>query len=428
MRLLHTSDWHLGHSFCDHTRAREQAAFLDWLLQTISAHEVDVLVVAGDIFDSPAAPNEAFELYYRFFAKLAALDAPTRSGARRTAVVVGGNHDSPGRLDAPRDILSTLATHVVGGYDAARISSELADPTGQLIPVPGSEDHIGLVIAAVPFLNDWKIGVRGFDASVDEQRASMHERFRDVYARLADKANARYPGVPLVATGHLTCLPKAGQKTNEDDAVPAEINRVGTLGAMEPGIFDPRFSYVALGHIHRGFAADGNGRVHYSGSPVQIGVTESPASRRVLLVDIDGAQRRSQSIAVPTTRRLIAIRGSLEEVQSQLETLAVPEGELEPYVTVRVTLTAPQPRAAELVREAAKRNRSCMPLVVDIQAALDRASAGTPLVAGTGVHQVTPEEAFRFAWHAKYGTGSSPSSAVLQRFQSLLEGPPGPAR
>lgn len=420
MRLLHTSDWHLGHAFCDQSRAREQGDFLDWLLATIEEREVDALIVAGDVFDSPAASNEAFELYYRFLARLSTLGGRTRSGGRRTAVVVGGNHDSPGRLDAPREVLTSLSTHVVGGYDAARAGT-LAEPTGVLVPLAAGDGQVGAVVAAVPFLNDWRIGVRGFEASGEEQLRSMHERFRDVYATLADKAAARFPGVPLVATGHLTCLPSAGQKVSEEDAVPVEINRVGTLGAMDPGIFDVRFAYVALGHIHRGFAVGSGGRVHYSGSPIQVSVAESPASRRVLLVDLEGGEARVEPLAVPTTRRLLALRGSLDEVVAGLQHLSVPEGELPPYVSARVTLRAPEPRVAELVREAASRNAACAPLVVDVQAQIQRAGEGGAPRAIADARRVTPEEAFLFAWRARYGADAAPSAPVLQRFLSVVD-------
>jgi exonuclease SbcD len=419
MRLLHTSDWHLGHTFCDQSRAREQAAFLDWLVDTVDQKQVDALVVAGDIFDNPASPNEAFELYYRFLARLATLEGPTRSGGRRTAVVVGGNHDSPGRLDAPREVLHSLSINVIGGYDAGR-TSDLANPTGQLVPLRSADGHVGVVVAAVPFLNDWRIGVRGFDADAEAQRASMHDSFRGVYASLADKANAMFPGVPLVATGHLTCLPTRGQKVSDEDAVPAEINRVGTLGAMAPDIFDPRFAYIALGHIHRGFSVDAEARIRYSGTPVQVGVTES-AARRVLLVDIDSSGTVVESLTVPVTRQLIAVRGDVDEVTTRLASLTVPSGELDPYVAVRVTLTTPTPRIADILREAAGRNPHCRPAIVDVQAPLERTGASPALPAEADTRQLTLDEAFLFAWRTKNGANSDPPESVLQRFQSLLD-------
>jgi exonuclease SbcD len=421
VRLLHTSDWHLGHSFCEQSRAREQAAFCDWLLRTIEERDVDVVIVAGDVFDSPASPNEAFELYYRFLARLAALGPSPRTGVKRSAVVVGGNHDSPGRLDAPSEVLKALSAHVVGGYDAARASDELCDPTGLVIPLLGSAAHVGVVVVAVPFLNDWRIGVRGFDASASEQLGSMHERFRAVYATMADRARARFPDVPLVATGHLTCLAQAGQKVSDEDAVPCEINRVGTLGAMGPSIFDERFHYVALGHIHRGFSVDGVGRIRYAGSPVQVGLAESPSSRRVLLVDVDAAGIQVESVPVPTTRRLLAVHGTLDEVRAALETLDVPAGELEPYAAVRVLLDHPEPRVGDFVREAAARNGFCRPRVVDLRAVVRRDLSAPLLGAPVDARALSAQEAFLFAWQAKHGRGSSPSTPVLARFLSLVE-------
>ena len=420
MRILHTSDWHLGHSFCDQSRLEEQGFFLDWLLQAMEVHEVDALVVAGDVFDSPTSPNEAFELYYRFLARLSALGGKTRSGGERTAIVVGGNHDSAGRLDAPRHVLSALRSHVVGGYDPARTDGGLGDPTGLLVPLSGAGGQVGLVVAAVPFLNEWRIGVRGFDADAAEQLASMNERFRELYARLADKAAAAFPGVPLAATGHLTCLEQAGKKTTAEDGIPMEINRVGTLGALGPSIFDPRFAYVALGHIHRGFSVD-EGRIRYSGTPLQVGSVEKADSRRVLLVDVDADGTRVETLPVPVRRRLVSLTGTLEEVRAGLKGLQRPAGELPPYVTVRVMLDAPEPRVVEYVREAAALNKDCAPLVAEVQGVLVRKGAAVAALSLPEGTQVTPENAFMFAWQAEYGRDSQPPEEVLQRFRSLLE-------
>ena len=428
MRILHTSDWHLGHAFWEQSRHEEQAAFLDWLLETIQAHEVDALVVAGDVFDSPTSPNEAFQLYYSFLARLSALGGKTRSGGERMAVIVGGNHDSPGRLDAPRDVLTALSTHVVGGFDASRTQDELEDPTGVLVPVRGADKQVGLVIAAVPFLNDWRIGVRGFDAGADEQRASMNDRFRGVYSSLADRATKAYPGVPLIATGHLTCLAKAGAQVTAEDSVPAEINRVGTLGAMGPGIFDPRFSYVALGHIHRGFHVDDARRIHYSGTPIQVGSVEGAQTRRVLLVDVDSSGVQVQPLAVPCRRRLVSVSGSLDEVRAKLELMQVPEGEAAPFVAVRVMLTAPEPRVREFVIEAAQRNKACLPKVVDVQSPLQRTGPAVQAIDLPEGTQVTPETAFLFAWQASHGRDSQPPHDVWQRFRSLLPAGQGGAK
>ncbi len=125
LRLLHTSDWHLGRLLYGRKRYAEFAAFLDWLLDTLRAEGIDVLLVAGDIFDTTTPSNAAQTLYYRFLRRVAA------TGCRHV-VVIGGNHDSPTFLDAPAELLKMLDVHVVGAAtdSPAEEVITLRDPEG----------------------------------------------------------------------------------------------------------------------------------------------------------------------------------------------------------------------------------------------------------------------------------------------------------
>jgi exonuclease SbcD len=412
MRILHTSDWHLGVEYFQRSRKEEHQAFLDWLLETLEARDVDVLVVAGDVFDTTNPPAEAQQAYYRFLAEL--------SRRSRAAVVVGGNHDSPSRLDAPREVLAALSAEVVGGHLAER-EGPLMDPAGVLVPVRRKSEVLG-VIAAVPYLHDWKLGVRGFDASAGEQLTSLHDAFRGVYSRLADKAAAAFPGVPLMATGHLTCLAKAGEKPSDEDAVPIEINRVGTLGAMGPQVFDPRFSYVALGHIHRGFAVDPDQRVWYSGTPIQVGSKEPADSRRVLLVDLDesGGTAAVEKLPVPVTRRLVTLSGPLDEVTAKLANMTWPDSELPPYIVVEALLDKVDLGARERLRTRAPQGPGGQAQLVEVQTRIQKAVTEARLVGAPTGEALTPESAFLYAWKARH-EGAEVPDGVMQRFRSLLE-------
>lgn len=427
MRILHTSDWHLGHTFCERSRAEEQGFFLDWLLGALDEHEVDVLVVAGDIFDITSPPAEALALYYGFLARLnAAAQARARTRGRTLrAVLVGGNHDSASRLAAPAEVLEALAVTVVGGHDPARASHPLGDPAGLLVPVPGPSGDVELVIAAVPFLHEFRLGVRSFEAPESELQTEMRAAFHAVYTRLADKAEASFPGVPLMATGHLTCLGREGERTTDDDAVPQEIHRVGSLGALLPSIFDERFRYVALGHIHRGFAVDEARRVHYSGTPVQVSAVEPASSRRVLLVDIDRDSVKANGIPVPQRRRLVRLQGSLYDVMASLQGVRAGMNELPPYVVASVALREPHPRAEEDILRAAEALRPGGPCVLEVRThvAASGALTGEALrVPAKDTRELTPEEAFLFAWRLRYPGAEEPSPAIMQRFRSLLGG------
>jgi exonuclease SbcD len=423
MRLLHTSDWHLGVAFHERPRIEEQAAFLGWLTETIERHEVDALIVAGDVFDTANPPTEALSLYYRFLAGLSGLRGKTRAGGRRKAIVVGGNHDSPARLDAPREVLSYLETTVVGGYDPARAASSLGDAAGMLVPLADSRGEVRVVVAAVPFLHDYRLGVRGFDASPAEQLASMHARFAEVYTRLADRAEAEFPGACLVATGHLTILAKAGSSVTVEDAIPVEINRVGTLGALAPSLFDPRFAYVALGHIHRGFAVDDERRVHYSGTPLQVSAVEGATSRRVLLVDVEADGVTVTPLPVPQRRRLVALEGTLDELRVALPKVVPGPDELPPYVSVEVRLEGQSQRVEDEIASIAATAGAAAPTVVAVMTRLVRKGDGATSHRDLpAVERLTPEEAFRYAWQRKYGPEREIPREVMQRFRSLVEG------
>ena len=190
MRLLHTSDWHLGARSGSVSRVEDHERFLAWLLDRLAAREIDALVVAGDVFDHPQPSAEAQRQYYRF------LGAAARTGVR-DIVVVGGNHDSASRLDAPAEVLASLDVHVVGGLPSPA--------SGCLVPLRtrGSE-AVAAVCVAVPYVHEYRLGVRTTDPDGNAVRAAFRDAFSALYTSLVDEAARRWPGVPVVATGHLT--------------------------------------------------------------------------------------------------------------------------------------------------------------------------------------------------------------------------------
>jgi len=423
MKILHTSDWHLGVEYHGVSRAAEHGAFLTYLLDVIEARGVEALVIAGDVFDGTNPSADALSRYYGFLA-----DLGRRGGC--TVVVVGGNHDSAARLDAPRDVLGALRTVVVGGYDTAGRAGATDDADtpagGLLVPLTDRRGEVGAVVAAVPYLHDWRLGVRDLDAPPDAQRRALTEAFRAVYSRLADAAVAAFPGLPLLATGHLTCLSRAGARPTEADAVPMEINRVGTLGAFGPDLFDTRFGHIALGHLHRAFPVDAARRVWYSGTPVQVGPVETPDERRLLLVDTDRPTPSGgfevEAIAVPVTRRLLRIAGPQDEVLARLRTLTWPETEQPPLLALEGTVTQFDAAAERALRDAAPHGPNGRAIIVEARALLLRTLTEGERAPLPDAAALTPEEAFRFAWSLRH-RGAPPDERVLARFRTLLTSP-----
>ena len=137
MKLLHTSDWHIGRALYGRKRYEEFEAFLDWLAAFIERENIDVLLVAGDVFDNSTPSNRAQELYYRFLCRVAA--AP-----HRHVVITAGNHDSPSFLNAPRELLKFLNVHVVG--------CAADSPAEEVIVMAGPDHEPRLIVCAIPYL------------------------------------------------------------------------------------------------------------------------------------------------------------------------------------------------------------------------------------------------------------------------------------
>ncbi len=301
MRVLHTADWHLGQRF-QHglDRLAEHRCFLDWLLTTIETERVDVLVVAGDVFDTGYPPAAALELYYSFLVQL------RTSATCHDIVIVGGNHDAPATLNAPAALLKTLRVHVVGGVPARVQDLCLTLPAGAAKP--------RLVVAAVPFLRDADVRRTVAGESTDERETRLRAGIADYYRSVAACVSTwRARGVPVLATGHLFAA--GGQASDTERLI-----HVGSLGQITADAFPPEFDYVALGHLHRPQRVGGTEHIRYSGSPIPLSFSEAAFRQQVVLLtfgDKPGCPT-IDVLDVPCTRRLVRVSGSLAEVTAGL--------------------------------------------------------------------------------------------------------------
>lgn len=400
-RILHTSDWHLGAMLGDLARDDEHALFLQWLLQTIESESVDVLLVAGDIFHQAQPSAEAQKRYYGFLAEL-------KNTRLLRTVFIGGNHDSQSRLDAPRDLLDSLHVSVVGGLES------LDDP--RLAIVVNNREGLPVVgIAAVPFVHEYRLGVR-LHVAPSEIAADMRTRFTALYSQVADQLQKAAAGVPMIAMGHLTC-------GNPERAwIGDEIHSVGGSYVLGPDIFDARYQYVALGHIHGCYPVDTTRRVWYSGSPVGIRDQELSVERAVLVFDIDTNGRSAiRRLAVPRFREVFDIKGTLDEVVGKLGRVAS-EAVLPPAVLLTVYTNTPLPSADDSIRVTLerfapeRRPMRCMATRFVRTAPSEEASRSDapPMTLG----KLSPEEVFVMAFVNQYG--EPPLDGDLIRFRSLL--------
>lgn len=335
MKLLHTSDWHLGQKFISRDREEEHRLALDWLVKVIENEGVELLIVAGDIFDIGSPPNSARALYYNFLKRI------YRTGCRHV-VITGGNHDSPQMLDAPKELLQLLDVHVVG--------AATDDPADELIVLKNEKGEPEAVVAAVPFLRDQDLrrvaSNDGGQERIERIKAGILAHYEAVGAAAEPFAALK---IPLIVTGHL-CVTGAESSDKQDNIY------LGNLENMRADQFPPMFGYVALGHIHRPQKIGGLKQVRYSGSLIPLSFSETKDEKSVTLVTFKKDKLDSISLlTVPVGRRLKSIAGNLEEVKEKL--LALHErhkDEPTPWVEVMVETEALIPNLSGLLQEFAK--------------------------------------------------------------------------
>ena len=305
MRLLHTSDWHLGRTLYGRKRYEEQAAFLDWLIDTIREKHVDTLIVAGDIFDTSTPSNRAQELYYGFLSRLPAT-------ACRHTIIIAGNHDSPTFLDAPGNLLKAMHIHVMGAASS--------DPTDECLFLADRNGQPEALVCAVPYLRDRDVRRASAGETIADKNRKLIEGIRKHYAAVCDLAAKQRESVgddiPIIATGHLFVT---GGRTTDGDGV-RELY-VGTLAHVDREIFPSVIDYLALGHLHVPQNLSGSDHQRYSGSPIPMGYGEVKQQKQVLLVDFQGRQPTVTPVAVPCFQELERISGSLEMILSRLQYL-----------------------------------------------------------------------------------------------------------
>jgi exonuclease SbcD len=402
MRILHTSDWHLGHTLRDLSREAEHEAFLAWLLDRIEQHEVDALLIAGDVFHSANPTAAAQAAYYRFLAEA------RRRFPMLDIVVIGGNHDSPARLDAPAPLLDAMHVHVVGGLP--RRADGAIDAERMVVPLTDADGNITAWVAAVPFLR--RSDLPPADREGDPVVEGVRRIYDDVFAAARSR---RFLGQALLAMGHCYMVGSSLSETSERAILG------GNAHALPASLFPPDCAYAALGHLH--LAQDvGRPEVRYSGSPIPLSLAEAHYLHEVVLVEFDGARRTAITpIAIPRTVGMLRVPetapGPIDAVLSLLRALP-PAGEgPPPFVEVRIALERPE---AELRRKVEDALAGRHARLVDI--VTSRAGSAVALgdaAPGRRLADLDPVDVFAMKYAREHGT--APPSELVAAFRELLD-------
>jgi exonuclease SbcD len=404
LRLLHTSDWHLGHTLHGVDRAHEHERLLAWLVEAIERESVDAVLVAGDVFDAANPPTEAQALWFRFLVEA------WRRVPHVQVVVIGGNHDSASRLDSTDPFLRAMGRlHVVGGVAHRGGRPEL---DRLVVPLRDSAGAVRAWVAAVPFLRAPETGAGAEDAGAEGTR-----RF---FACALDQARARRSAdEALVAMGHLYLVGAKVSELSERRLV------VGNQPAASHDIFPRDVAYAALGHLHLAQPVGGRENIRYSGSILPLSLRERVYEHEVVLVDLEGPRAtRIRSIPLPRFVDILRVPADrdaapLEEVLTALAHLPRrgpgPDA-ARPLLEVSVRVERPEPTLRQLVEDAlAGKEPRLVRLGVET-GGTDRALSGAGL---TALGDLRPEQVFLRKWEKDFG--GAPPVDVLAAFHELLD-------
>ena len=348
IRILHTADWHLGQTFFGYDRVEEYTHFLQWLVRELKENKIDVLLIAGDIFDvsNPSAASQ--HMFYRFIRQV------TEENPKLQLVVVAGNHDSAARLEAPLPLLQEMRTEIRG--IVRRHEGEI-DYDHLIVELKNSEGEVEALCLAVPFLRQGDYPVVTTDGN------PYAEGVKELYARLQERAlQRRKDGQALVAVGHLQAT---GSEIAERDF--SERTIIGGLECVSPDAFTEQIAYTALGHIHKSQRVSGRENVRYAGSPLPMSFAEREYHHGVVIVTLaEGwAVEIEKREYIPLVGLLSVPRGKAatpEEVLEELAHLPLASEEAEgeqterslhfPYLEIKVLLTEPEPMLRQQIEEA----------------------------------------------------------------------------
>lgn len=406
LRIIHTADWHLGHTLHGMSREFEHQKFLDWLLDTLDEQTADALIIAGDVFDSANPPASAQSMLYHFLAQV------NRRFPKLQVVLVGGNHDSAARLDAPQPLLQELNVHVVGGI--SRDKDDQLNSQQLLVPLTDKQGDVAAWCVAVPFLRPGDL------LSIDADEDPLIQGVRDIYGEALAEVRARVlPGQAIVATGHCYMVGAALSELSERKILG------GNQHALPVDIFPADIAYAALGHLHLAQSVGGRDVVRYSGSPIPLSLAENVYPHQVVSVDIDEDKCVNWSpIRVPRTVEILRLPPKeplpLAQILSLLKEQDLPESVSEqswPYMEVSILLDRPEPGLRRSIDEALA-GKGVRLLKLTIHYPGDGASLAERMPE-SNLQDLSPDEVFNRRYQQVHN--DSPPQPLMAAFHQILE-------
>lgn len=396
MKIIHTSDWHLGNRLMDSSRKDEFNSFIQHMLRIVEEEKPDALLLAGDVFDNATPSDQIQQLYCDFLSK-------AHAAGCGTVIVTAGNHDGVTQLGVTRPLLELHHAHVV-----TSLTVETAAEC--LVEIPDEGDRPLGLVCAVPFLRVNEVSVKAGVDDEEGRKNSYVNGIKAVYdhvAELAAEWKKAHPDCPVIAMGHL-----AVSNVPVTDSTRQITIVTGTLEAVQEGIFSPVFDYVALGHIHKGY---GEGRIRYCGSPLAMGMDEAAHPHRVLVWE-DGAVRE---IPVPEfTLFRTAQCANRAEVEALIQSLAAEAGDQGKPVWLQLEYAATDITRTE-IEELLKQHADAIPVYRLKRMAANAGNPGDTIDGDVRLRQMSPNDVFKLKLK-DFAMEEEDRNKVAALFESVL--------
>ncbi|MDR3183421.1 MAG: exonuclease subunit SbcD [Planctomycetaceae bacterium] len=331
MKIIHTADLHIGQTFHSHSRQNDHLHFFAQLKSLIAERQTDVVLVAGDVFDTANPSAEAQSLFYRFIS-----DA-VRENPGLQIVITAGNHDSAARLEAPNPLLESWNVTVRG--TVKRNADGTIDYRNLVIPLMVKGAPAGWCLA-VPYLR------QGDYPPAEDYSQGIEMFYRGLYEAVTDKS------LPVIAMGHLHA---ASADCSKDDR---SEHPIGGIEGVSPSAFLPEFAYTALGHLHRPQQVGRRKNVRYCGAPLPMSFAEIKYRRGVTELTLDTNGIQIEHIEMEPLAALQRITAeSVDEALEQLRQLPKADDfppDTLPFLEVAVKWNGPDPALRYKVDEVLK--------------------------------------------------------------------------
>lgn len=368
MRILHTSDWHLGKRLFKLDRREEHELFLDWLISTIKEQQIDVFLMSGDVFDTPTPPHQSLELFYNFLHRLS-------HETKVHSYFIAGNHDSGQLIDAPSALLKTHRVKVWG-----KLSNNIADHWETI-----TINNESIDLCAIPFFRSFEL---------------MNQN-EDVLQALTNYLDHPTSNPRVLMLHHLAGMYEAGGS-----------EQVISLTGIEsiPTECFKSFKYVALGHIHKPQKIKDH--IYYSGSPFPMRFSEKD-KKSILVIDTK-KDFEITKLEIPQFRKVISIKTDEETLSQKLDELAVNNGPTG-VVEVEITLSSPRTGLIDQIKSSLEAKNyellSFKPVFT---------MGETKIKDRNKIFELNTNELFREFYLTKYAESEVPED-VLHDFNQLLE-------